>query len=78
MKRNRKVWRALLVLSVVALGVTGAATANGDGDVILNEGDSLVQVIVPNKAAAYDLQRRAEDFGVEFNDHYLGRNDDGS
>ena len=31
-----------------------------------------------NKAAAYDLQLKADNFGVEFNDHYLGTNDDGT
>jgi Zinc carboxypeptidase len=76
---NRKVWRAVLVVSLAALWVAGAATATGEERGIdPNQGDSLVQVIVPNKAAALELQRTADDFGIEFNDHYLGRNATGT
>ena len=32
----------------------------------------------PSKAAALELQEGAEDFGIEFNDHYLGKNADGT
>jgi hypothetical protein len=73
-------WRALLAISIVALTVAGGATATADGggDVALEEGDSLVEVVVANKGAALELQRAAEDFGIEFNDHYLRKNDDGS
>ena len=78
--RRRGTWRAVLALSIVALAVAGGATASGDESrgIDPNQGDSLVQVIVPNKAAAYELQRQAEDFGIDFNDHYLGKNADGS
>ena len=78
--RRRGSWRALLVISVVALAVAGGATASGDESrgIDPNQGDSLVQVIVPDKAAAYELQRQAEDFGIEFNDHYLGKNANGT
>ncbi len=78
--RRRGRWRALLALSIVALAVAGGATASGDESrgIDPNQGDSLVQVIVPNKAAAYELQRQAEDFGIEFNDHYLGKNANGT
>ena len=78
--RRRGSWRALLVISVVALAVAGGATASDDESrgIDPNQGDSLVQVIVPNKAAAYELQRQAEDFGIEFNDHYLGKNANGT
>ena len=59
--RRRGSWRALLVITVVALAVAGGATASGDESrgIDPNQGDSLVQVIVPNKAAAYELQRQA-------------------
>jgi hypothetical protein len=33
---------------------------------------------VPNKAAALELQRTADNFGIEFNDHYLGKNANGT
>jgi hypothetical protein len=50
---NRKVWRALLAFVVVSLAVAGVAAANGeDRGIDPNQGDSLVEVIVPNKAAA--------------------------
>jgi hypothetical protein len=66
--------------SVVALGLAGGATASGDDSrgVDPNQGDSLVEVIVPSKAAAIELQNDAEDFGIEFNDHYLGKNANGT
>src|SRR5512134_151253 len=78
--RRRGTWRALLAISIVALAVAGGATASGDDSrgIDPNQGDSLVEVIVPTKAAAYELQRRAEDFGIEFNDHYLGKNASGT
>ena len=50
--------RALLLGVVLALTVTGAATADGeDGRGIdPNQGDSLVEVVLPDKAAAIRLQ----------------------
>ena len=76
----RGMWWALLALSIVALGLAGGATASGDDarGVDPNQGDSLVEVIVPSKAAAIDLQDEAESFGIEFNDHYLGKNANGT
>jgi Zinc carboxypeptidase/Chitobiase/beta-hexosaminidase C-terminal domain len=77
----RGTWRVLLAISVIALAVTGGAAANEDQEgrgIDPNQGDSLVQVIVPSKAAAMQLQFDAEDYGVEFNDHYLGKNADGT
>jgi hypothetical protein len=72
--------RALLAILVFALAVAGGATASGDEErgIDPNQGESLVQVIVPSKAAALDLQAEAESFGIEFNDHYLGRNANGT
>ena len=43
-----------------------------------NQGLSLVEVDVASKAAAMRLQLEAESYGVEFNDHYLRSNPDGS
>jgi hypothetical protein len=69
----------LLAISVIALAITGGAAANGEERGIdPNQGESLVQVIVPSKAAAIALQNSAEDFGIEFNDHYLGKNANGT
>ena len=74
------------VLSRVALGaaamtcaLTGVASAQDEGRGIdPNQGDSLVEVSLPSKGAAMRLQLEAEQYGVEFNDHYLRRNANGS
>jgi Zinc carboxypeptidase/Chitobiase/beta-hexosaminidase C-terminal domain len=74
----RRAWRALLALTIVALGVAGGATASDDRGIDPNQGLSLVEVNLPNKAAAIQLQLEAEDYGVEFNDHYLRKNRNGT
>jgi hypothetical protein len=55
----------------------GAAGESGRG-IDPNQGLSLVEVDLPSKAAAMRLQLRASRYGVEFNDHYLRHNSDGS
>ena len=75
----RGTWRVLLAISVIALAITGSAVAqNDEGGINLEVEDSLVEVTVASKAAAIDLQLKADNFGVEFNDHYLRHNDDGT
>ena len=75
----RGTWRVWLAISVIALAVTGGAAAqNDEGGIALEVDDSLVEVNVASKAAAIQLQLDADDFGVEFNDHYLRQNDDGT
>jgi hypothetical protein len=75
----RGTWRVLLAISVIALAITGGAAAqNDEGGINLEVDDSLVEVTVASKAAAMQLQLDADDFGVEFNDHYLRQNDDGT
>ena len=78
--RFRGVWRALLALSLCSLALAGAAAAesNDTRGIDPNQGLSLVEVDVANKAAAMRLQLDAESYGVEFNDHYLRSNPDGS
>ncbi len=78
--RWRGTWRVLLAISVIALAITGGAAAQADegGGINLTVEDSLVEVNVSSKAAALQLQKSAEDFGVEFNDHYLRNNHDGT
>ena len=72
-------WRALLALSLCSLALAGAAAADSQTRGIdPNQGESLVEVDVASKAAAVRLQLEAESYGVEFNDHYLRRNQDGS
>ena len=72
--------RALLALAILALTVAGSAAASDeDGRGIdPNQGRSLVEVTLPNKAAAIRLQLNADTYGVDFNDHYLRANPDGS
>jgi Zinc carboxypeptidase/Chitobiase/beta-hexosaminidase C-terminal domain len=77
--RFRGIWRALLALSLCSLALAGAATADSEiRGIDPNQGESLVEVDVASKAAAVRLQLEAESYGVEFNDHYLRRNQDGS
>ena len=74
----RQAWRALLALSIVALGVAGGATASDERGIDPNQGLSLVEVNLPSKAAAIQLQLEADTYGVEFNDHYLRHNRNGT
>jgi hypothetical protein len=71
--------RALALVSLCALALTGAAAAQDDARGIdPNQGESLVEVTLQSKAAAERLQQRAESYGVSFNDHYLRHNPSGT
>jgi hypothetical protein len=72
--------RWLVAVSVVALACSGGASATlaDERGIDPNQGQSLVEVNLPNKAAALRLQVEADTYGVEFNDEYLRRNRDGS
>jgi hypothetical protein len=76
----RAMWRALVALSLCALVVAGAAAADSEETrgIDPNQGENLVEVDLPSKAAALRLQLEAESYGVDFNDHYLRHNQDGS
>ena len=69
-----------VAVTLFALGMTGGATAGEDPvrGIDPNQGESLVEVTLPSKGAAMRLQLEADTYGVEFNDHYLRRNGDGS
>jgi Zinc carboxypeptidase/Chitobiase/beta-hexosaminidase C-terminal domain len=57
----------------------GAAAGRADERGIdPHQGESLVEVNLPNKGAAMRLQLEAEQYGVEFNDHYLRQEADGT
>ena len=77
---TRGVPRRLLAAAIVALTFTGGAAANGEETrgVDPNQGDSLVEVVLPDKAAAIRLQLNAESYGIDFNDHYLRTNANGT
>src|SRR5918992_507933 len=77
------VCRGLLAASILALTFTvGAPAADGHDHetrgIDPNQGDSLVEITLPDKAAAIRLQLESESYDVEFNDHYLRHNADGT
>jgi hypothetical protein len=75
----RAMRRVLALVSLCALALTGAAAAQDDARGIdPNQGESLVEVTLQNKAAAERLQQRAESYGVAFNEHYLRHNPSGT
>ena len=77
---SRMTRRLFAATSLSALLWTGSALAATDEErgIDPNQGQSLVELTLPNKGAAMRLQLDAEKYGIEFNDHYLGRNADGS
>ena len=77
--RFRGVCRGLVVATALALVTTGSAAADDEQRGIdPNQGRSLVEVNLADKAAAIQLQLKAEQYGVDFNEHYLRRNANGS
>ncbi len=76
--RLRAMRRAVLAASLCALALTSAAAAQEARGIDPNQGESLVEVNLPSKAAAERLQLNAESYGVDFNEHYLRHNADGS
>src|SRR5918992_4813227 len=73
--------QGLLVVAILALTLTGAAAAADGGEargIDPNQGDSLVEITLPNKAAAIRLQLDSESYHVDFNDHYLRHNASGT
>ena len=74
--------RGVLVgATACALLWSGAVAASAGADergVDPHQGESLVEVHLESKAAAVRLQLEAERYGVDFNEHYLRRADDGS
>ena len=73
--------RVLAVLTLSVLGLTGgAATASTDPGrgIDPNQGESLVEIDLPSKAAAVRLQLESESYGIDFNEHYLRHNDNGT
>jgi hypothetical protein len=72
--------RSLAVVAGLALTIAASANAAGDDGrgIDPNQGRNLVEVHLPDKAAAIELQLNAETYGVEFNDHYLRHDGNGS
>src|SRR5918996_3742602 len=70
--------RALLLVATTMLAGAGVANADVGRGIDPNQGDSLVEVDFASKGAAMRLQLEAESYGVEFNDHYLRENGNGT
>jgi hypothetical protein len=73
--------RLVVGVSICALACSGGMAAGAGAEergIDPNQGENLVEVDLPSKAAAVRLQLEAETYGVEFNDHYLRNNADGS
>src|SRR5688572_9293704 len=77
-KARRRVLVAVSVCALAWTAVTAAAAGQDGRGIDPNQGESLVEVDLPSKAAAMRLQLEAERYGIEFNDHYLRTNADGS
>src|SRR5687768_14031092 len=76
----RGVWRSLAVAAGLALTISASAAASEDGGrgIDPNQGRNLIEVHLPSKAAAIELQLNAERYGVDFNDHYLRHDGNGA
>ena len=63
---TRGVPRGLLAAAIIALTFSNGAAANGEEGrgIDPNQGDSLVEVVLPDKAAAIRLQLDAETYGI--------------
>ena len=76
--RSRRRW--LVGVFACAFVLAGGATAAAADEVGIdpNQGESLAEVNLPNKGAAMRLQLEADKYGVDFNEHYLRQEADGS
>ena len=63
-------WSALSYARSRGRVVPTAASAEERG-IDPNQGESLVEVNLPDKAAAMRLQLEADKYGIDFNEHYL-------
>jgi hypothetical protein len=77
-KARRRVLVAVSGCALAWTAVTAAAAGQDGRGIDPHQGESLVEVDLPSKAAAMRLQLEAERYGIEFNDHYLRTNSDGS
>jgi Zinc carboxypeptidase/Chitobiase/beta-hexosaminidase C-terminal domain len=77
-KTRRRMLAVASACVFALMAVSGAASGQDARGIDPNQGESLVEVDLPSKAAAMRLQLEAEQYGIEFNDHYLRNNADGS
>ena len=78
MLRRTARWQAAALSFVFVWAGSAAATAQEQRGIDPNQGDSLVEVTLASKGAATRLQLDAESYGIDFNEHYLRRNSDGT
>jgi hypothetical protein len=71
-------WRLAAVTLSLAFGSAGSAAAQELRGMDPNQGEALVEVTLPSKGAATRLQLEADTHGIEFNEHYLRRNSNGT
>jgi Zinc carboxypeptidase/Chitobiase/beta-hexosaminidase C-terminal domain len=74
---SRRRWLVGSCVCAFAFGSGASASAQERG-IDPNQGLSLVEVNVPDKGAAMRLQLEAERYGIDFNDHYLRHEADGT
>jgi Zinc carboxypeptidase/Chitobiase/beta-hexosaminidase C-terminal domain len=77
-KARRRILVAVSACVFAWMAVTGAASGQDARGIDPHQGESLIEVDLSSKAEAMRLQLEAERYGIEFNDHYLRNNADGS
>jgi hypothetical protein len=77
-RTRRRLLAAVSACVFMWIAVSGAAADQDGRGIDPHQGESLIEVDLPSKAAAMRLQLEAEQYGIEFNDHYLRNNADGS
>jgi len=78
MLRRTARWQAAALSFVFVWAGSAAATAEEQRGIDPNQGESLVEVTLASKGAATRLQLDADSYGIDFNEHYLRRNSDGT
>ena len=78
MRAGRGVLIGATTCALLWSGALAAPAVAEERGVDPHQGESLVEVHLASKAAAVRLQLQAETYGVDFNEHYLRRADDGS
>ena len=74
----RRVFAATSLGVLLWSGSASAATEDEQRGIDPSQGKSLAQLTLPSKSAAMRLQLDADRYGIEFNDHYLRKNRDGT
>jgi hypothetical protein len=78
MMASRRRWLVGACVCTLAWAGGAAAGRAEERGIDPNQGENLVEVNLPNKGAAMRLQLEAEQYGVEFNDHYIRHEADGT